>query len=475
MPTVANPNDQAITQGFSNLAKIFAPPTGQELYMAGTLQQAAAKAALARSQTQQVADIYGPGAGALVGLDPAGGVKNWVTAEAARQAQGGANPAALDGLVYARDGNAGNTFTGQQNKPLSANEVRVLTPGSAAALRVPQTQYGAQQTASDAITTLPGAGGILQPADPVAAAAMASKGDDEDAAAPASTMPAPRGGMTISNPSTPDPMTSDQLTATIMGRASAADQLAWAKAHGTGQTFNIGGEKLDPASKAAEEGYGGGVGDVLKKVVSDGAAAPDIMRNTATMRAAIQSAGPNLTYGPGSDAALKLKQAWASITGDPNVPGMAEGQVINNIGYGLAGEAARAINPRGGTQAEFLQALQTKPGLAGSKPGALALLDIYDQNAKAKQDLAALAAVPANRTNWQATEKNYYATHPIMSPFDPSRPIGRQDADLIAQGQIPGAAAPAPPAAVGPKVGDVQDGYVFKGGNAADPNAWAKQ
>ncbi|UWU83159.1 hypothetical protein N2605_26930 [Bradyrhizobium yuanmingense] len=146
------------------------------------------------------------------------------------------------------------------------------------------------------------------------------------------------------------------------------------------------------------------------------------------------------------------KQAIGGLVG-ANLEGVPEAELINNIGFKLATQASRAISSRP-TQFEFGQALAVKPGLALSKPGMQAMLNIMEQNAKDDQALAALANDPANRQNWTATVQRYYADHPIMSPFDPSKPLGSSDIARLeavapqgAQPSLSAAVASAPPPA----------------------------
>jgi hypothetical protein len=159
---------------------------------------------------------------------------------------------------------------------------------------------------------------------------------------------------------------------------------------------------------------------------------------------------------------LKGKQAIGGMLG-ASLDGVPEAELINNIGFKLATAAVKAISSRP-TQFEFAQALTVKPGLALSKPGMAATLNIMEQNARDDQALATLANDPANRQNWNATVQKYYAEHPIMSPFEPGRPLGASDiAKLEAAAPPAGASAPAasaaPAAAKPPTV--TQNGHTY--------------
>lgn len=187
---------------------------------------------------------------------------------------------------------------------------------------------------------------------------------------------------------------------------------------------------IDNKAESAQEGeYGKVAGQQLGEVMKAGATAPQALQQVAMLRAAAARAGDNLSTGPFGPFALKAKQALGNLAG-VEIPGTSEAEVINNIGYGLATQAARAISNRP-TQQEFANALSVKPGLSLSPQGMTAVLNIREQDLKDQIALAKLASVRENRTNWPAVVADYYDTHPVMSPFDPSRPLGAQDVQAI--------------------------------------------
>lgn len=196
------------------------------------------------------------------------------------------------------------------------------------------------------------------------------------------------------------------------------------------------------APNAIEDGYGKAVveGD-LKPVIEAGASSQARLGQIGILRDAVARAGDNVTTGPLAGSVLKAKQALGGIFGT-TLDGVPQAEVINNIGYKLAAEAARGISSRP-TQFEFGQALLTKPGLALSKPGMEATLSVMEQTAHDDQALAQLATVSANRQNWPAVRDKYYAEHPIMSPFDPSKPLGKADIDRLEAAAPQTGAAPA--------------------------------
>jgi hypothetical protein len=213
------------------------------------------------------------------------------------------------------------------------------------------------------------------------------------------------------------------------------------------------------APSKIEDAYGEGVGAQIKSTLDNAGKAPVVLGEVARFRDALSRAGDNITTGPMSKYALAAKQGIGGMLGT-TLDGVPEAELMNNIGFTLATQASRAISSRP-TQFEFAQALATKPGLALSKPGMQATLGIMEQNAHDDQALAVLANDPANRQNWTATVQKYYAEHPIMSPFEPGKPLGQADIDkLEAAAPAGGAAAPAAPAGpagpAGPPAGAVQ-------------------
>ncbi|MCW6510960.1 transglycosylase SLT domain-containing protein [Lichenifustis flavocetrariae] len=187
---------------------------------------------------------------------------------------------------------------------------------------------------------------------------------------------------------------------------------------------------IDQKAESSQEGeYGKAVGQEIGETVKAGASAPQALNQIAMMRAAAARAGDNLSTGPFGTWTLKAKQAISNALGI-EIPGTSEGEVINNIGYGLAKQAARAISNRP-TQFEFGQPLAVKPGLSLSPQGMQAVLNIREQDLRDQVALARLASVKANRDNWAAVKADYYDQHPVMSPFDPSQPLGAGDVQAI--------------------------------------------
>lgn len=217
------------------------------------------------------------------------------------------------------------------------------------------------------------------------------------------------------------------------------------------------------APSKIEDAYGEGIGSQIKMTLDNAGAAPRNLAEIAQFRDALSRAGDNITTGPLSSYALKGKQAIGGLLGT-TLDGVPEAELINNIGFKLATQASKAISSRP-TQYEFGQALATKPGLALSKPGMLASLSIMEQNAKDDQALATLANDPANRQNWTATVQKYYDEHPIMSPFEPGKPLGAADIAKLEAAAPPSGATPAPgaaPAATAKAKTVTQNGHTYE-------------
>ena len=184
------------------------------------------------------------------------------------------------------------------------------------------------------------------------------------------------------------------------------------------------------AESASESEFGKALGKDMGDTLMAGSSAPQALQQISIMRAAAAQAGGSLSTGPFAQYVLKGKQALGNALG-VEIPGTSEAEAINNLGYGLATQAARAISNRP-TQFEFSQALNVKPGLAQSPQGFQAVLNIKEQDLRDQQNLARLLADPANRgPQWPQVKANYYASHPIMSPFYPSRPLGQADIDTL--------------------------------------------
>lgn len=179
-PYYADPN---LAKGFDNLAAMFAPPTGSDLYgyaKAGAEKATEARRAAASARLQS-------GAGTVADFIDAGvsnPSQNYGIAQMFQRAsQPGAKPQDLDAQSYAVNGNAGNTFEGQGRKlqsdernklveertkvvtagmaPVQNGAVRFISPTAAPILGIDPSnpaslyQYGPQDLAPGVTTTRP--------------------------------------------------------------------------------------------------------------------------------------------------------------------------------------------------------------------------------------------------------------------------------------------------------------------------------
>jgi hypothetical protein len=463
-------NDPAIGTAFDNLASAFAPPSGANL--AGY----ASAAMVRQNMTRQKAAFDNIQAGKGTAADyAAAGIadpsKNYAISDMYRRSLApDATPQSLDASSYAVNGDANKTFTGQRNK-IAADErgkqleeqtkVRVagMTPISKDAVRdVPPSVMGIlgyQQPAPTAAdpwaNAAPPDQAIASPAAPSSVAALFGPGGMPAEQTAPVVQPGPMRqygqtevgyGQKIVRPDgtvvqgSNRPGTSDQLVASIMGTQPRADQVKWAMQHGAGTKINIDTQ----GQSEIEKTYGKGVGEAITDTVKQAANAPLVFQQVAQLRDAVNRGGDNITTGPFAEYVLRGKQAIGGALGT-TLDGVPEAEMVNNIGFKLATVAARAISNRP-TQFEFAKALQIKPGLALSKLGMSALLNVMEQDAKDQQALAVLAQDPEKRKNWISTQQQYFAGHPVMSPFDPSKPLGA--------GDIAAMEAAAPNAGAGP-------------------------
>ncbi|WP_026606036.1 hypothetical protein [Methylocapsa acidiphila] len=415
-----------IQAGFDNLSRLFTPPSGTDIYLSGKIKseraaaqrQEAARAKIARDE----ADVQD--------FQDAGYANPQAAYEFALSQRIGATPASLDMGNIALHGYAGSRAS-QTQKEAAEKDLKLTEMFGPKVLSQDQSiQFPGDPNRAPIYGQASAAPGVtLFRTDPATGEVSTLKGVDKDVTKPeTNTNVAARitAAMTPAEYANPTPMQ------------------RWALSQGGGQQINIGGPE-----SAINRSYGEAVGKQIGDVAAAGGTAPSVLNDIGTMRDAIQRGGDNITYGPAAEYALKARRALGNIVGE-DLAGVPEADLINSVGFRLATAASKAISPRP-AQAEFLRALEAKPGLSQSKSGSLAMLDVMEQDQRDKLALAQLATDPKNRENWAATVQNYYAAHPIMSPFDPSRPLGKQDVAAIESGAVPsvksasvGTPAPAP-------------------------------
>ncbi len=456
-----------IDQGVSSLGSLFAPPTAQQIQVQGTIaNQQATQAAQAQARSNIQSGNGTPADYATLGSNSPAEQSGIASMFDFAKKNPNMAPAALDGQNYAIRGDASKTFVYQQSQPLDADKTRIVPTGNANFMGVPQVQTGTVKLGDDNVRLSDGtivSAPAGEPEAPATTDALAA----QIAAADYKRRQAAAGGVLPAN---------DPIVAASLNRLAK-----------TGAGVNVAVNNGDgSAGGAIEKEFGTSVGKTIAGDVQKGTDADERLSNSATMRAAIQSGGDNLTFGPFSKFALTAKKAIGSVIGQ-DLPGTSEADVINNVGFGLAAAAAKAINARGGTQAEFARAIESKPGLTMSRTGALASLDLLDQHAKADQQIAIMATDPTQvqtaqgttttrgalvRGNYAAAKADYYAKHPLMSPFNPGQPFGGDDINRMTQAAqaagVPGTLAPSQSSsvAVGPANG-AQSGAAQAAGGAA--------
>lgn len=492
-------SDPALDQSFDNLAKAFSGPTGTDVAGYANAKATAQKAlrlqdmydyARSANYDPTIADREGLAVGNLTGT-------NTVAAQNQNDAttRRNADVAAAEQSTVANINNAGE-LARTYAKPviLSEGQTATLPDQMVAATGLPQALSGAFKTDPGQTITKPDGSVIAGTAKPMTTDELKARilgqqpPEDQRAVAmepagvaaivgkdgePVNVFKANSVGQAPFQPETLQPQNANYKTAD--GKVGTAtfnkDTKKWVDTQ-TGTEIPAGSQTVaapatqvnidSKAPNAIEDGYGKAVVESdLKPVIEKGGTAQARLGQIAILRDAVTRAGDDITTGPLAGAVLKAKQGLGGIFGT-TLDGVPQAELMNNVGFTLASEAARGISSRP-TQFEFGQALATKPGLALSKPGMQATLNIMEQNAHDDQALAQLATVPANRQNWAQTRDKYYADHPIMSPFDPSKPLGKADIDKLEQAAPNAAAtgAPTAPAASAKPATVTQNGHTY--------------
>lgn len=205
------------------------------------------------------------------------------------------------------------------------------------------------------------------------------------------------------------------------------------------QPIDVAGYQADAArQKAISEKAGAAQGEAIGEYVTQGRSAQKRIEFLGIMENALKSAKGDLYTGPFAESVLKSRQFLANFI--PNAikwdavddKEIAKAETVQKIGFSLATQAVKEISGRP-TQLEFAKAMENNPGLLITKAGSFAMIGILRQTAQHDKELAKLAQNPKNHQNWQDVVDNFYKTHPIKSPFDPSRPADERDVQIINQ------------------------------------------
>jgi hypothetical protein len=184
--------------------------------------------------------------------------------------------------------------------------------------------------------------------------------------------------------------------------------------------------------------------------IDAGKAARARLQYANLMQDALNRGGDNIWTGAGADFVRTVKTALSNAGID--VAGMGETDVLSKGSILLATEGTKALSSRP-SQFEFQKNIEANPGLVMSKPGSQLMLSIIRQQAQADFDLATLARHVKDPTDWADVVDKYYAEHPLMSPWDPKKPLTDEVAEQalgVKAGQGQPSDAEPPPAGVSP-------------------------
>lgn len=165
------------------------------------------------------------------------------------------------------------------------------------------------------------------------------------------------------------------------------------------------------------EGAGTAMGKRIGEVIEGGGKdARKTVNVLDIMTDALHQGGDHIFAGPGSDIALKVKQAAANLGWD--IKGTTESETVQKLNAQLASAAAKAMTARP-SQLEFKAFMANNPGLVTSTKGSLILADVLRQLTKQDIELGRKATNKANWNNWADVEDKFYAKpeNQIKSPF----------------------------------------------------------
>lgn len=201
----------------------------------------------------------------------------------------------------------------------------------------------------------------------------------------------------------------------------------------------------------------------IGEAIKQGNDSQDVRNSLAILKDAYAKGGPNINGGPLGKSLLAAKQFVNQATGY-DVGGLPESEVIDKTNLGLSFKLVKALTSRG-TQMEVLGAMKANPGLLTSNKGSTYMIDLLDQQAKQAQELGEIASNVKNPSEWAKAKKEYYASHPLISPFTGKPLIGLEvskDFDQLKQGD---ATQPARAAS---------QGGIQEGATATNPQTGAK-
>ena len=173
------------------------------------------------------------------------------------------------------------------------------------------------------------------------------------------------------------------------------------------------------------EGAGTAIGKRIGEAVeAGGTGARHTVNVLGVMEDALRRGGDHIFSGPGSEMALKVKQAAANLGFD--VKGTTESETVSKLNAQLAAAAAKAMTARP-SQLEFRAFMSNNPGLMTSTKGSLYLISVLRQATEQDIGLSREAMKKGNWDNWTEVEDRFYAKNSIKSPFS-GKPLAGDEA-----------------------------------------------
>ncbi len=183
----------------------------------------------------------------------------------------------------------------------------------------------------------------------------------------------------------------------------------------------------------------------IDDAVEIGTKAGPIMNDLDTLRDAYANAGDNINGGPFATQIIQAKQAINEFLPGTNLVDQDKlnaSQIIQKINMGLATKMVKELTSRG-TQMEIMLAMKNNPGVMMSDKGSLYMIDLLKQMQTQNQQLGILASQKGydNPREWNAMQRSYYDTHPLISPFT-GKPLNSQTALNSDIAQLPSSSTP---------------------------------
>jgi len=425
MPIVGNRtfSDPNIGQAFSNIASMFAPPSGSDLAGYASARDSSAAAALKKQKLDEIATLF----------DMA-------------QRPDGFNQSIFDrGNIVAGNYAPTQSFYAQdQNNATDLSKNRLDN----------QTKFVGDMFG-------PVSQDAMRPAVPADVASMFGVNHDlpqvTGLRSPLSETQVKGGILTNQIPN----MTPDQLTAIAMSDAKTANVIGPDGKPVVDYNFQSVGKQPAYAPSATQSAYqqttDKSYAETDMAIQKDAAGARGTMNTVDAMRTLMTD--PNFYSGPASDQIQAAKQIGSML--GLTVPDAASPmEAFNGLSNQLIIDAAGGSlgNQISNGDVKFLQG--SKPNLGNTPAGNKLLLDIASKLAKRKMEVAQWAQEYKDAHGgqidggWTAFEKQKAEAAPLFPPIAETQP---------ATGGVGGA----------PAVGAVEDGYRFNGGDPSDPNSWS--